>query len=162
MGRLFAGTDVLDNVTILAGADGPGVWLPDLLARGARLRPGDEFELTVDGHHETVTLDGIYRALYTQPRSGYWRTWADDIYAICPGYECPLPPQPILVDRSQLLDLGTRLGDPEGTFALVAPASADPPLTLDEARDLAGFADRFEADMSDEGHRAVPDLPLLR
>ena len=35
-GRLFAGTDVLDNVEILAGADGPGVWLPDLLARGVR------------------------------------------------------------------------------------------------------------------------------
>lgn len=147
-GRLFAGTDVLDNVTILAGTDGPGVWLPDLLARGARLRPGDEFELAIDGSHETVTLDGIYRALYTQPRSGYWRTWADDIYAICPGYECPLPPQPILVDRAQLMDLGTHLGEDEGTLALVAPASADPPLTLDEARDLAGFADRFEADMS--------------
>jgi putative ABC transport system permease protein len=147
-GRLFAGTDVLDNVTILAGTDGPGVWLPDLLARGARLRPGDEFELAIHGRHETVTLDGIYRALYTQPRSGYWRTWADDIYAICPGYDCPLPPQPILVDRAQLMDLGTHLGGDEGTLALVAPASADPPLTLDEARDLAGFADRFKADMS--------------
>ncbi|HVD69739.1 MAG TPA: hypothetical protein VNG34_02655 [Actinomycetota bacterium] len=147
-GRLFAGTDVLDNVKILAGADGPGVWLPDLLARGARLRPGDEFELTAGGRHETVTLDGIYRALYTQPRSGYWRTWADDIYAICPGNECPLPPQPILVDRSQLIELGTRFGDNQGTFAWVAPASADPPLTLDEARDLAGFVDRFKADMS--------------
>ena len=31
---------------------------------------------------------------------------------------------------------------------MVAPASADPPLTLDEARDVEGFASRFKADMS--------------
>ena len=37
-GVLFSGTDALDHVQIVAGTDGPGVWLPDYVARSAGVR----------------------------------------------------------------------------------------------------------------------------
>ena len=85
------------------------------------------------------TVDGTYRALYAQPLTGYWRTWSEQLYIPCP--DCSVPPQPILVDRDQLIALATELRMPHARFALAAPVRAHPPLTLDEARGLGTFAE---------------------
>ncbi|MGZ8565995.1 MAG: hypothetical protein ACXWXS_02975 [Actinomycetota bacterium] len=139
-GVLFFGTRALNHVDIVAGADGPGVWLPDYVAEPLKAGPGDRVELRSGRSVVTVTVDGVYRALYAQPSSGYWRTWSEQLY---PCSDCSPPPQPILVDRSQLIALATELGAPRARFAISAPVRADPPLSLDEARELSVFAERF-------------------
>ncbi len=126
---------------IVTGADGPGVWLPDYVADPLKAGPGDRVELRSGRNVVTVTVDGVYRAMYAQPLTGYWRTWSEQLYP-CPP-DCAPPPQPILVDRSQLIALATELGAPRARFAISAPARADPPLSLDEARALSVFAERF-------------------
>jgi hypothetical protein len=140
-GVLFFGTQALDHVDIVEGADGPGVWLPDYVAAPLKAGPGDIVELRSGRSVVPVTVDGVYRALYAQPRSGYWRTWSEQIYP-CPL--CGPPPQPILVDRAQLIASASRLGTPRARFTMTAPVRTDPPLTLDEARELADFAQRFD------------------
>jgi putative ABC transport system permease protein len=146
-GVLFAGTDVLDSVDVLEGSDGPGVWLPDSIADPLGASPGDRIELHRGHAVVPVTVDGIYRALYKEPLPSYWRAWREQVYP-CPGIDCSIPPQPILVDRAQLLQWATTLGDPRAAFALTAPVRAAPALTLDEARDLSRFAGELGARMT--------------
>ena len=96
--------------------------------------PGDQIELHLGDATVPVPVDGVYRALYAQPSTGYWRTWSEQLYVQCP--DCAPPPQPILVDRAQLVSLSTQLGTPRARFALAAPVISEP-ITLDEARDLS-------------------------
>ena len=153
-GVLFFGTDVLDHVDIVEGTDGPGVWLPDYVAAPLKAGPGDRIELRSRRFVVPVTVDGVYRALYARPSTGYWRTWSEQIYP-CPL--CGPPPQPILVDRAQLVALGTQLGAPRARFTIAAPVRTDPPLTLDEARDQADFALRFNARLT-SGPRSLREI----
>ena len=150
-GVLFFGTGALDHVDIVAGTDGPGVWLPDYVAEPLDAGPGDQVELRSGKAVVPVTVDGVYRALYAQPSTGYWRTWSGQLYP-CP--DCPPPPQPILVDRAQLIALATQLGSPRARFAIVAPVRADPPLSLDEAHRLSAFTNHFADQLGS------PDSPL--
>ena len=146
-GVLFSGTDVLNHVEIVAGTDGPGVWLPDYVADPLDAGPGDQVELHMDGATVSVPVDGVYRSLYALPSTGYWRTWSEQLYVQCA--DCAPPPQPILVDRAQLVSLSTQLGSPRARFALAAPVISEP-ITLDEARDLsvtaAGLKDHLTSD----------------
>jgi hypothetical protein len=135
-GALFAGTHVLDHVHVLEGADGPGVWLPDFVAKPLRAHAGDTVELRSGPNVVPVVVDGVYRALYTQPQTGYWRVWSEEIYP-CPL--CGPPPQPILVGSRQLVRLATELGNPKAAFALEAPIVDPQNLTLDDARTLQRF-----------------------
>jgi putative ABC transport system permease protein len=141
-GRLFAGTDAIAHVDVIAGDEGPGVWLPDLVATPLAAEPGDEVVLHSGAQRERVLVDGVYASLYTQPRQGYWRLWNDDIYP-CPDVLCSAPPQFILAEPEQLLDLSAALGVPRATFAWQAPAITDPPMTLEAASDLGAFSGHF-------------------
>ena len=149
-GRLFAGTDAIDHVEIRSGAEGPGVWLPDNVSRPLGVGAGDAVILRSPDGEVRVAVDGVYSALSSQPRQGYWRLWSDDIYP-CPELTCTLPPQFILADLDRLLELSTDLGQREATFAWQAPTRADPPLTLDAASELAGFSERLVERMSEGG-----------
>ena len=150
-GALFAGTGVLEHVQILEGTDGPGVWLPDFVAGPLHAHAGDTVELGSGTNVVKVTVDGVYRALYTQPSTGYWRPWYMDIYP-CPL--CGPPPQPILVDRTQLFALMTALGDLKATFALTAPIRDPTRLTFDQARELQASAASLLRRMNSSGHDA--------
>ena len=86
-GVLFFGTGALDHVDVVAGTDGPGVWLPDYVAEPLGAGPGDQVELRSGKAVVPVTVDGVYRFLYAQPSTGYWRTWSGQLYP-CP--DCPL------------------------------------------------------------------------
>ena len=145
-GVLFFGTDVLDHVDLVEGTDGTGVWLPDYVAEPLDAHPGDRVELRSGTAVVPVTVDGIYRALYALPSTGYWRTWSEQLYIPCT--DCTVPPQPILVDRDQLIALSNQLGMERASFALSAPVRADPPLRLDEARGLGSFADRLSDELT--------------
>ena len=149
-GRLFAGTDAIDHVRVLSGSEGPGVWLPDLAATALDAGPGDEVTLATDRGSVHVAVDGVYAALYAQPRKGYWRLWNDDIYP-CPGVKCSAPPQFVITDLARMIDLSTSLGFTSATFAWQAPVRTDLPLTLGQAGDLATFATKLEDRMGPGG-----------
>lgn len=153
MGRLFAGTDVLDHVEIIDGEDGPGVWLPDLVATPLGAGPGDEVTLSSPAGSVRVPVDGVYVSLYTQPREGYWRLWDDQIYAP-PCVRCGAPPQLLLADRDQVLEWSEVLGFREMSFAWQAPAITDPPLTLADAESLSASTGELLDRMSGGGDLA--------
>ncbi|HWC70496.1 MAG TPA: hypothetical protein VG993_04960 [Actinomycetota bacterium] len=149
-GRLFAGTDALDHVRVLAGEDGPGIWLPDLVATPLDIGPGDEVVLHSVRGAVVESVDGVYASLYAQPRQGYWRHWNEDIYP-CPEITCAAPPQFILADHDQMIDISERLGLRDAEFAWQAPAIIEPPMTLEDARELARFSDEFLASVTAGG-----------
>lgn len=149
-GALFAGTDLMDHVRILRGAEGPGVWLPDLVADAIGARPGDPITLRArTGAAVPTTVDGIYDALYSRPRTGYWLRWDASIYPSC--RDCDPPPQFVLADRSQLFELSNGLQADTATFVWQAPVEPGPGLSLDDARELAGFVAGLRTEMARQG-----------
>jgi putative ABC transport system permease protein len=151
-GSFFAGTDVLDHVDRVVGSDGSGAWVADAVAGPLHLEPGDPIVVeSQDGKTVEITVDGIYRSLYLQPRSGYWLTWDREIYPLC--RDCPPGPPFLLVDREQLLVMSRTLREPMATFGWIAPLKRSTGLTLDEAGDLSRLAETFEAEMSDPASR---------
>jgi putative ABC transport system permease protein len=145
-GRLFARTDALSNVTILAGSEGDGVWVADLIAGGLDLSVGDSITLHHEGRAAEVPVDGIYRGLYAEPRSshaGYWLAWVDQIHKQDPTCdECPIPAPFVIADQEQAVAITKQLGEDSATFGWDAPA-ARRDLSMDDARDLASFVDEF-------------------
>jgi putative ABC transport system permease protein len=134
-GRLFAGTNALAHVQIVSGTDGNGVWLPDNIANTLHLGPGDTVELSSGVASVDVTVDGVYVALVNGNPDGYWQIWHDQVLLSC-KIDCSPPPQFIIADPGQLIELQRRLGRPSADEAFVAPVRTDPPMTLSEARSL--------------------------
>lgn len=148
-GRLFASTGVLDHVEPVAGADGDGVWLPDLIADALGARPGDTIELEdAGGGTATVAVDGVYRAVYQTPLGGYWLQWQESFQVPCP--DCSPLPQPILGDRDQVLALARELGQDSVTATWQAPLRDTTGMGLDDARALEAFGRRARQRVSDE------------
>ncbi len=154
-GRLFAGDGIVGELQILAGGDGDGVWIPDIIAEPTGAGPGDRLELRVGGRSVAVTVNGIYRGLYALPHQGYFQPFNDDFYKTRCA-DCPIPPQPIILGADRLVEISTALGEPSATFAWQAPARADPALTLEEARAIGPLWD----DLRDRMGR--PDSALGR
>lgn len=150
-GKLFSGEGAIEHVEVLRGSEGPGVWLPDLIADALGLGPGDRIELgsSSSGATATVTVDGVYRALYASPPRGYWLKWHDEIFTECA--DCAPFPQFILTDLPRFLDLTAELGAPSASFVWTAPLRPGLDLTLEDAIGLDGFVDRFQQRISDEG-----------
>jgi putative ABC transport system permease protein len=141
-GRLFSSTGVLDEIEVVAGEEGDGVWIPDLIADQLGVGPGDRVEVANDGGGRAtpVVVDGIYRAVYATPPGGYWLPWANEFRAKrC--FDCPLPPQPVLVDRDQFLTLTRDLRQNSAIVRLYAPLST-PDISLEEARALRQYEDK--------------------
>jgi hypothetical protein len=144
-GRLFAGDNTLRHVHVLSGHEGNGIWLPDFIANGLHARPGDRIQLHEAGQVVTVPVDGTYVALNTLTSDGYWLGWSDEINPACAA--CPVPPSFLLTTPSRLRELQTALRDTRADQLWVAPVRTTPPLTLDEARSLAAYADRVHLQM---------------
>ena len=110
--NLLARTDVLDHVKVLARTSGPGVYLSDLTARIARLRPGDTLHLSYAefrGSRRPLALrvKGIYRALDTTSPGPYWTHFQRQIFR--PGVDPPPPVRFVLMGRNDLLRAAHRL-----------------------------------------------------
>jgi len=150
--RLFAGTDALDHVRAIGESSEPGVWLADLTAHVLKVRPGDRIAIRYEGRPPVQLLvAGIYRALVSQPPTGYWQAWASEIYPACPTFpDCPLPTPFALVDEDTLTRSFGALGILSATYAWQAPLQTDGPLTVDQARSLAAFAEHFEHDATEQ------------
>lgn len=145
-GRLFAGDGAVDHLKVLEGGDGEGVWVPDIVAEPAGVGPGDTLELRLNGREVPVTIAGVYRGLYAQSPVGYFQPFNDDFYpAGC--FDCPTPPQPIVMSADQLVAIASELGVRSVDVAWQAPVREEPPPTLEQARALGRFADDLRARM---------------
>ena len=145
-GRIFSGSDAGSYVDVIDGDVSNGALVPDLFADVLEIGPGDAIQLN---GKVTVRVGGVYRALYSQPRSGYWSPWSEQIYPQCP--DCPAPPLFILVGTDEAVRLSRDLRDGEQRdldYAWVAPVE-DPSLDVDEARDVSAYAARALGEVTD-------------
>lgn len=153
--RLFSGTEVLDHVELLRGDDGDGVWMPDLVAEALRLGPGDVATLTdQNGRSVDVSIDGIYRAVYTiyaAPSDGYWTPWQNEFAVPCA--DCSPPAQPILGDRAQVLALARDLHHDSATMSWNAPIEDPSDVSLRQVEELQGYVRQVLARVSDPATR---------
>jgi putative ABC transport system permease protein len=149
-GWLFSGTDASRNVEVVSGSEDGGAMLPDLIADEFDVGPGDVIEIT--GERRTVDLQvgGVYRSLYSQPRRDYWLPWGEQIFPQC--FDCPAPPQFILVSRQQLVDLSSAVGERDADLGWVAPVT-ELPLTLDEAREVNEYTGALTREVTNRGSK---------
>ena len=159
-GRLFAGTDALDHVRIVAGTDGDGVWLPDSVAGTLKVQPGDTIELRNGPDRVEVGVDGITWRSPTRPptatgRSG--RTSCSRAARIARRH-----PSSSSADPAQLIALQTQLHRPSADQASRG-ARAHVPVP-DPRRGAHPANDRGRARGADAGPGVVlrHPVPVLR
>lgn len=136
-GTIFSGTDAVEQVRVLAGDASDGVLVPDIIADPLGVGPGDTIRLD---DRLNLQIGAIYESLYSQPRSGYWSPWSEQIYPQCA--DCPAPPQFILVGTEDAISMSRALreGDQQDVdHGWVAPVSGMP-LDGDEARSVRAYA----------------------
>jgi putative ABC transport system permease protein len=146
---LVARTNALAHAKKLVQVPGPGVWLADITAHDAGLKPGDVFR--VDGLASsderagpTLRVKGIYRALAHSPETDYWGSLYEEIYPLCG--DCDVPPPFVLIDEHSLLGL---LGDRTSTIDSMLELPVDPRrMTLAGARTLNGKFDALRANLA--------------
>ena len=152
--RLMFREQYLDHIAVIDGAEGDGAFIAELPARRLRVKAGDEIEILNADEDESVTMtvDGRYKDLFNQPRQQYWLAHFQDIYGTNP--DAGPPPTFLFLSAEQVLTLSKKLAPEEiqpggfPTERLVeswdAPLRTKEPVTLDEARELQGFADDFD------------------
>jgi putative ABC transport system permease protein len=147
--RLFTGEDVSFQLEIVEGAIGDGAVVPDHVAEALDLSIGDTLKMESDSNGTTtVPVDGVYRRIYHGNMSGYWRPWRDELIQRC--FDCPPPPQPVLMSETTFLGASADLNLDHVGFAWQAPLDRVE-LTLDEGDDAATRAQAITQEMSDEG-----------
>jgi putative ABC transport system permease protein len=145
--RLFTGDDVGSQLEIVDGAIGDGAVIPDHVAEALDLSIGDTLTMMSDRNGSTtLPVDGIYRRIYHGNLSGYWRPWRDELVQRC--FDCPPPPQPVLLSEAAFLGSSADLRLDHVGFAWQAPLDRDH-LTLDEGDDADRRSMAITQEMSD-------------
>ncbi len=110
---LMARTGALDHVKILSQTSGDGVWMSDLTAASAGVRPGGTIRLAYSAQGSEVArtvpvrVKGIYRAL---DRSAPDASWANFLPEILPqGADPPPPARLVLMSPTDLYGLAKQL-----------------------------------------------------
>jgi hypothetical protein len=146
-GRLMFRTDSLEHVEPIEGRDANGVWISDLTAKGLGLAPGDNIRVGYSSNDVEVQVDGIYRALYSEPPSGYWRNFGEQIFTQCA--DCSPPAPFVLMDEDRFREVTRALNVQDANFAWDAPL-LDVDLSMDEARKLENAYTDLLADAGSE------------
>jgi hypothetical protein len=101
---LMARTGALAHVAWLRQVAGPGVWISDITAQAAGVRPGDVVK--VEGllsfarpSAARVRVKGVYRALAHESETDYWTNLFQEIYPQC--LNCGVPPPFVFASPSQ-------------------------------------------------------------
>jgi putative ABC transport system permease protein len=154
--QVFAGTGATDHVGVVSRMPGAeGAWLPDSLVRGLGVEPGDRVSIrTGEGSSVEMDVTGVYRALYGEPRRGYWLPWDREIYGSQECATCPGPPPFVLVPPDRVEDVLGSLEVRAATYGWQAPVARGRHLSLEEAQDLEAFVARFRARISDDSTEA--------
>jgi putative ABC transport system permease protein len=145
---LLARTNALAHVEKLARVPGRGVWISDITAHDAGLKPGDAFR--VDGlpsangrGSPSLRVKGIYRALAHSAETDYWGNLYEQIYPECG--DCDVPPPFVLIEQQALFRL---LGGRSTTIDSMVELPVDPRnLTLEGARRLNGGLEALQRDL---------------
>jgi putative ABC transport system permease protein len=147
--RLLARTDALDHVTKVEGG-GEGVWIADTTAEELGIRPGDELRLGLGTtpRDATVRVAGVYRALFLDPHTPYWRSLETDIYPQPP--EFGTPPTFVIADEATITDFATELGVERVDYLWEFPLDTQA-LSLGEAERAAADLERLGAALGPEG-----------
>ncbi|HEY3920584.1 MAG TPA: hypothetical protein VGL76_00550 [Gaiellaceae bacterium] len=134
---LMARTDVLAHVKILSSVPGPGLWISDITAHAAGVKPGQTIRL--DGLNSfshpgspRIRVKGIYRSLAHSPETDYWANFQQDIYP--QGLDAPVPPSFAFLDQALLFHV---IGGRTTGLLNVIEMPVDPAgVTLADARTL--------------------------
>lgn len=110
---------------------GEGVWLARSAADALKADAGDELRLQIDSPI-AVRVKGIYSDLAAKPVTDYWHPVDRFIHAAQP--KLPIPPPPLLMNVSSLLELGAE-ADTFGNESWEFPLEAQG-LTLHRAREV--------------------------
>ncbi len=170
--RLLSRTDALQHVELLAGQPtNEGVWLSDNRAEQLGVGLGDSLTLSLQGsgfagtgrrvRTTEVEIAGIYRALWNEPETPFWRGLYEQIYP--PNPDALPPPTFLLMSEPTYRDVTAELRayatDVEWEFPL-----ADASLTLDGAKDLASDFRELETQLAERStpQTKVVDCGLLR
>ena len=145
-GRLMFRTDSLEHVEPIEGREGNGAWISDLTAKGLGAGPGDTLRIGYRNNDVEIQVDGIYRALYAEPPSGYWRNFGEQIFVQCG--DCSPPAPFVLMDEDEFRDVARALNVQDANFGWDAPLR-DVDLTIDDARDLEGAYTELLADTAE-------------
>jgi putative ABC transport system permease protein len=134
---LMSRTDSLAHVKVLAQVAGSGVWISDLTAKDAGVKPGETVRLEglqsyLRPTSPRLRVKGIYRALAYSPESDYWGNLYQEIYPRPP--DGGVPPPYVLMTNSALLHVLANRSGGASTVDLPADSSG---LTLSGARALA-------------------------
>jgi putative ABC transport system permease protein len=139
--RLLAKTDALAHVSKLAGGDVDGFWIADEAAETMRLQPGDALYLQFEsGVVAQIQIAGIYRALWKEPRTPYWRSLSHFIYERDP--DAGPPPTFLIGSQEQVAEL-TPGGRGQLQLRWEWPLHTTK-LTLDEAEQLESHLRAFQ------------------
>lgn len=176
---LVARSGALQHVEVLGGREGDGVWISHFTADTLNLEPDDEMIVAppFGGNDVKVRIDGIYRALSTEPRSPFWRLLVGQIYP--PGPLSAPPPPLMLADLDGIsgivrqMDLRDRPEDASfdlqqdapvhaARYVWEAPVSLRDPMTLEEARDLQTFMTNLNDALRDRGSELAEAFGCVR
>jgi putative ABC transport system permease protein len=147
--RPLARTGALDHIAKVAGQGDDGFWIAATVAESIGVRPGDEITLLdVQGRSAKVRIAGLYRPLYSEPSTPYWRSLYQDIYPRSAAARLP-PPTFLIGSADDVAEIARRLRQPMSARAEWPLATSD--LTLEQAEHLAGRFERFSKDISDPG-----------
>jgi putative ABC transport system permease protein len=150
-----------DQVVVVAGPAGEGLWLPHEYARRQGVEVGDELRLTARGRPlgawappgsgtpgqptaTTLPVAAIYRDLRAAPDTPYWCGVAD-VYRGSEDPNLDPPPPAALVDTATFLAVGGAAQMLAGQ--VIEVPVADPTLTTPQAARLAPDIERLRTDL---------------
>jgi putative ABC transport system permease protein len=152
-GRLITRTRALENIDVVDGGTGAGVWVSDDQAESLNADVGDRMKM-VGRFRGSVSarITGIYTGLAATPVTDYWRPLYSLIYSSTGD---AIPPAFVIV-RPQLFErIGTTTAHGFGRFAWTEARweyrldAAD--VSVEEARTLKAAIDRVAKDVAAPG-----------
>ena len=144
--RIVSRTDALDHVQRLEEVPGPGAWLTDFTARDLGVRAGQRVSVSSLSSTTSVRVAGIYRDVYTQPRTPFWAPLDEFIYP--PPGANTRPPLFMLMELDQYVDLEERLLDDQDVLSWEFPIDTDP-VSVEASRAYVARLARFRIRLSD-------------
>ena len=172
---LLARDGAAEQVELLAGPSGPGLWLPHEYAQQQRIQVGDQLELTnrftepgqwevdagqvrvVEPEPVTLPVAAIYRDLRTVPVTPYW-CGVEYVYA---GTDAEQSDPDAVILPTALLDTGTLLAAGQTAGLVVDQAVelrlADPHPAAPEAERLAAEIAALQRALRDQHPELFPN-----
>ena len=150
--RLLARTGAFEHVRKVAGSSGEGVWIADSVASELHVRSGDDLTLAFTNsffdrraHRVAVHVDGVYRALWKERETPYWRLLWGDIYPH--SADAPPPPEFVLGSERSIRSIARRILASRFELTWEAPLDGRG-LTVPQARELNRRFERLRQEIS--------------